>query len=136
MGRETTGTWTRYGCLTLLGLGLIAVVVIGVAVGLAAHQNRSVAFERETITSPIEELPWATEASQGSVRLKLEIHTAGATVKPLASGESIRVEADYDPRRYVLRQNSERVGQVVVMTSRSRSRSCSFRSLRPWAASW
>ena len=115
MGRESSSSWPKYGCLTTLALGVIALVVLGMAAGIALRQNRSAAFERQTVAHEIEETEAAGDLS-ASVRLNLEIHTAGVSIRPIGAGESIRIEADYDPRLHVLRQSSRRDGRIDVVT--------------------
>jgi hypothetical protein len=100
----------KYGCLTVVGLLAIALIVGGAAVGVAVRQNRTSAFEQQAL---VQEVP---ESEGEGLRLNLEIHTAGVSVKPVSAGESVRVEADYDPRLFELQQGSERAGDGVVMT--------------------
>ena len=115
MARESSGSWLKYGCLTALGLGTIVLIVLAGAAGIAVRQNHSSTFEHQALVHDIPE-PLVAEGVPRSVRLRLEIHTAGVSVKPVDPGESIQIEADYDPRLYLLRQSSQRDGQVDVLT--------------------
>lgn len=101
----------RHGCLA--GLGLVAVAVLAAVVlsAVAVVQNRSTEFEHaepEPVALP--------DAGSTPVRLRLESHTAGVSVKPGAAGGSIRVDADYDPRRHELRQDGREVDGTMVLT--------------------
>ena len=80
----TRGSWLKYGCVTVLGLGVIAAVVLGVALGIAVRQNRSTTFEQQTLAPEIEN-PGTSGSVPVPVRLQLYIHTAGASVKPIAA---------------------------------------------------
>ncbi len=92
--------WLKLGCLAvaaLLGMlgvggGIVAVVALR-QIGSDAPERQ--AFEREA------------RAATGGGRLELEVAVARLIVAPAAAGEPIRIEADYDPRRYTLDQQSE-----------------------------
>ena len=87
MGRGPTGPWKKYGCLTVVGLGAVALLVLGAAGLVAVGQNRAATFERQSF---VQDIPETTEAPDGSprpLRLDLEAHTAGVSVKPVAAGE-------------------------------------------------
>jgi len=98
----------------VLGIAAIVAVVVGIVIGIAVRQNRTTSFEHQALVPEIE----ATEAREEAlprVRLRLKVHTAGVSVKPVDAGESIRVEADYDPRLHVLRQSRQRDGDLDVL---------------------
>ena len=104
MGR-TTGPWLRYGCLTVTGLAVVILLVVGVTVTTAVRQNRSTQFEHH---EQVQQVPRATAGEPTAFRLELDLHTAGAYIKPVEAHRPIRVEAEYDPRRHVLRQTRRR----------------------------
>ena len=114
MARGKHGSWLRYGCFVVLGIAAIVAVVVGVVLGIAVRQNSSAEFEQQALAPQIEMTGLAEEA-RPPVRLRLEIHTAGVSVKPIDAGESIRIDADYDPRLHRLRQSNERDGTVEVL---------------------
>ncbi len=116
MGRRPAGSWLRSGCLGVAGLAVLALVVIAAIVGTAVRQNRSVVFEHREWVQEIPEPSTPTPASAGLMRLRLDVHTAGFTIAPVAPGEPLEIEADYDPRRYELRHESERRGAELLVT--------------------
>jgi hypothetical protein len=116
MGSGPSGSWKKYGCLTVVGLGVVALIVLGAAALVAAGQNRAAVFEQQTVVQEIPEAVRAPDRAGRPMRLKLETHTAGVSVKPIAAGESIHIDADYDPRMFVMRQGSDSVDGVAVMT--------------------
>lgn len=113
--REKSGSWIKYGCFGLIGLLVVALVVLGIASAVATRQNRSARFENQAseheVTTTRDE-----ESSPPAVRLQLDVHTAGVSVRPAAAGTPIHVAADYDPRSYALRQDRRRVDDVDVLT--------------------
>ncbi len=113
MGRPPAGSWLRSGCLGLAGLTLIVIAAI---VGTAVRQNRSTVFEHREWVQEIPEPSTPTAAPSGPMRLRLDVHTAGLSIAPVAPGEPIGIEADYDPRRYELRHESERRGAELLVT--------------------
>jgi len=115
MGRGSSGSWVKPGCLAGLVILVVVLIVAGASVGIALRQNSSASFEQQARLHGVDEgrTPGSPTAT---VRLRLLIHTAGVSVKPIEAGEAIRVDADYDPRLHILRQSSERVGAVEVIT--------------------
>lgn len=103
-------SWMRTGCLWLLGLGLLVVLAIGGAFGLAALQNRGAVSETRSIEQPIPyergiaepALPLAGAHPAPPGRLELDLTVAQATLVPAPAGTPIRVEADFDPNRFEL----------------------------------
>jgi len=79
MARGSSGSWLKYGCLTALALGVVVLIVLGGAAGIAVRQNRSSTFERRALVHEIPE-PSLTEGVPGGLRLRLEIHTAALSV--------------------------------------------------------
>ena len=116
MGDRKSGSWARNGCLTLLALGAVVAIVLGVVSGVALRQNRNASFEQQTFEHSIADPTTAVAELTGLVRLRLELHTAAVSVKPGAAGQPLRIEADYDPRQYVLRQESEHAAGADVLT--------------------
>ena len=116
MGRRPAGSWLRSGCLGVAGLAVLALVVIAAIVGTAVRQNRSIVFERRQWAQEMPEPSLPTASPSGPVRLRLDVHTAGLSIAPVAPGEPVGIEADYDPRRYELRHESERRGAEWLVT--------------------
>ncbi len=106
----------RSGCLGVAGLVVLALVVIAAVVGTAVRQNRSAAFQHREWVHEIPEASNPTAVPRGPVRLVLDIHTAGLSIAPVAAGEPISIEADYDPRRYELRHESEQRGEEWLVS--------------------
>lgn len=115
MARGPAGTWAKYGCLTLGALVAAAAIVIAVATGIAARQNRTMLVEHDAwsaATAPDVERKGAANAP---LRLEIELHTAGVSVRPIAAGQGLRVDADYDPRLFALSRSEQRVaGESVI----------------------
>lgn len=127
MGRGRSGAWLKYGCLTTGGLAVAVVLVVGAAVGVALRQNRSSAFESRSFVadSPRD----GEQGPPARTRLELRAHTAGVSVKPLPGGASIRIGADYDPRRHQLDVGTERDGDTEVVTVDLRPRGSNLMAL-------
>jgi hypothetical protein len=95
---------------------VIGLVVLGIASGVAVRQNRTANFESRR--GEHEAPPFAPEgdAAPRRFRLHLDVHTAGVRLLPVAAGEPIVVDADYDPRTHVLGQNREQQDGADVLT--------------------
>jgi hypothetical protein len=98
----------------VVGLVVVGLVVAAIATGIAVKQNRSASFTSEQQTFAPPEAP-AGDAP-GFLRLQLDIHTAGVSVRPLPPGEPLRVEADYDPRAYAFDRSRAQVEGVELLT--------------------
>ncbi len=116
MGRGSPSSWGKIGCLIVSGLGLVALIALGIASGVAVRQNRSAEFQREALAQPLRRTADPSRSSAEPLRLRLTVHTAGLSVRPIAAGESVRIDADYDPRYHVFSQNTESDGEVTVMS--------------------
>ncbi len=128
MRRGPSGSWLKLGCMATAGLAVIVLVVLGVAVGIAVRQNRDTTFESRSFVPDIPRVATGEDATRPT-RLDLRVHTAGVTVRPVAAGEPLRIEADYDPRRHELTHRTERDGETVVMTVDLRPRDSTLMAL-------
>jgi len=95
------------GSRARLGCGVVAVVVVGAAIFggggafVAWRQVRDARPEPRTISSPVPEAP-----GDLPVRIDLDVAIAQAVIVPAPAGAALTVEADYDPRRYALVQET------------------------------
>jgi hypothetical protein len=103
--------WLRIGCITVLSvIGLLAIAG-GITVVVALQQIRSEAPETRELTRDVpgpgggEQEVAGGESAAG--RIEIEIVVADLVVVPAPSGDPIRLEADYDSRRYALQQEVE-----------------------------
>ncbi len=102
MGHEAgRRSWLKSGCLALAGLGFLAVLVLSGAALVAwrttkGEQPRPERIERDLAA------PQGPGASVTQARLELVVRAAQLLVLPAATGEPLRVDADYDPRNYAL----------------------------------
>ncbi len=85
MGRDTSGSWAKYGCLTVAGVLAIVLFALAVAIGAAVRQNRSATFDQQALVPDIP-APGQTTGTPEPVRLRLEAHTAGVSVRPVPAG--------------------------------------------------
>lgn len=108
---STERSWRRTGCfVAAVVLGSI-LVVAAVTVAVAYYQLRS---ETRKAHSSIQEIPETSTHAEREAEeilrtghLALDISIAQLTVVPAEAGESIRVDAEYDPRFYHLSQTAE-----------------------------
>lgn len=110
---STERSWRRIGCWTLAAVvGLALLLGAGVS-GVAYLQIRNESREARTA---VQEVPTVSRTETSSAepppapppgRIELEISVARLIVTPADTGESIRLDAEYDPRYYELAQARE-----------------------------
>jgi len=122
---STERSWRRIGCWTLAAVVALALIVAAALAGVAYLQIQD---ELRQTRTAVQEVPGAAslradspgepvegqEDARGSERpspargrIELEISVARLIVTPAETGESIRLDAEYDPRYYELDQGRE-----------------------------
>lgn len=117
----------KLGCLVLAtGLGVLAVAT-AITAAVALQQMRSANPQRHQSVQPLPGVAGPTTGPSGAegeaertdrpVRVELEVSIAQLVVEPVPAGESIRVEAEYDPRYYELQEETwDSVAQAPEVT--------------------
>lgn len=119
--------WFKYGCFGCLGIVGLILVISAAVTGLAWQRSRTMEAEERTLTR---DLPAAAEISEtpalspeaiaadlpGSAgrfagaargRVILDLSFADFRIEPGSPGEPLRVEANFDPDYYELREEYE-----------------------------
>lgn len=114
---STERSWRRIGCWTLAAVVALTLIVAAALAGVAYLQIQDESREARTA---VQELPGADSRAaeqddgRGSERpspargrIELEISVARLIVTPAETGQSIRLDAEYDPRYYELDQGRD-----------------------------
>jgi hypothetical protein len=117
-------SWLKYGCLGCLGVIGIIVLIVAVIGGLAFQRSKTIETQEQVLTRQLPgpvvaespgispealaaDMPGAMDAVgiPASGRVVLNLSGAGFFIKPAMPGEPMRVEGNFNHKRYELVEN-------------------------------